>query len=252
MNTGEIKGIPSTHAVKVINRQLPSKEYILEFQLLHDSYEDEYLRLCWDMINAYSDSNSPVKAFIQRYLSWQKLLQYKNDKIMSFQSQKGLLGELLFLNKCIDCLGHNEAINAWQGPDGSDQDFLFETSWTEVKTVALASDCVRISSLEQLKQEQTGELHVFFLEKAVKSKGNYNLVSVINSIRDRLDEYPECKDLFEMKIYKYGYRDKDSDEYKDNFFRLSEERSYIVDESFPKLTSKNVNPAVTACTYELS
>lgn len=44
---------------------------------------------------------------------------------MSYQRQKGLLGELIYLSEIIDLLGIEAAIDAWTGPDGSDQDYVF-------------------------------------------------------------------------------------------------------------------------------
>ena len=55
-----------------------------------------------------------------------------------------------------------------------------------------------------------------------------------------------------MKLFKYGYRDKDEDEYRQNWFRMIEKREYEVTDAFPKLTRKNVPVELSACKYELS
>lgn len=44
-------------------------------------------------------------------------------------------------------------MRVWIVPDGSDQDIVFEETWIEVKAITLASNTVKISSLEQLHQE---------------------------------------------------------------------------------------------------
>lgn len=146
MDTGIIKNIPSSFAVKVANVQLMNMSWILEFQLVHPSFEEEFLRLCWDMIEYSSKEEDALDLLIHRYMTWQKLLQYENKSVMSFQRQKGLLGELIYLSTIIDDIGVETAVDSWTGPDGSDQDYLFPSEWAEIKSVSLASETVRISS----------------------------------------------------------------------------------------------------------
>lgn len=252
MDTGRIESIPSSFAVSAVNSELKNGKWILEFRLIHESYEEEYLRLCWDMIDYSSTSSAPLKAFIHKYLTWQRLLQYANKNVLSFERQKGLLGELLCLKECMDVFGAETGVNAWQGPDGSDQDFQYDNTWIEVKTTALASENVKISSLQQLEQEQDGELRVYVLEKSAEGKERYNLVNVVNTIRQDLAHSYQILDHFEMKLFKYGYRKAHEEFYYEHFFRLVDTMKYCVDEKFPKLIRSNVDVAVTACKYELS
>lgn len=143
-------------------------------------------------------------------------------------------------------------MDAWQGPEGGDQDFLFSDTWTEVKTVALASQTLKISSLEQLDQDTKGFIKVFILEKGQNNDENYNLPKVVAQIHDTLLPLPFLRDRFDMKLFKTGYREEEEDMYKNNNFRLIESRTYYVDEQFPKLTHKNVRPEIVFASYELS
>ncbi len=252
MDTGMIKSIPSSFAVKVSNIQLKDDSWVLEFQLIHPSFEEEFLRLCWDMIEYSSKEKNPLNALIHRYLTWQKLLQYENKSIMSFQRQKGLLGELLYLLKLLNETEDELAIDSWSGPDGSDQDFLFSTSWTEVKSISLASESVHISSLQQLQQEMDGILFIYTLESTTADENKICLVDVIAEIKEKLDDNARYLDKFDMKLYKYGYRKNYENEYKKNQFRFIDYREYTVDELFPKLIRDNVPAEVVSCGYELS
>ena len=252
MNTGIIKDIPSSFAIKVNNLQLQDASWILEFQLIHQSFEEEFLRLCWDMIDISRDADNPLNALINRYLSWQKFLQYESKSIMSFQSQKGLLGELLYLKQCIEEIGIERSIDAWVGPEGSDQDFIFADSWAEVETVALAADCVHISSLQQLQQEVEGFLVVNTLEKTTVEQERISLVYVSNTVREIIADNMRYLDRFEMKLYKYGYRKNHEEEYNKNCFRFVEQKNYSVSDDFPKLTTCNVPLEIKNCAYEIS
>lgn len=251
MNPETALKIPAGNAIEAKYEALANGSTVLEFELLNKEYEEEYLRLCWDMIDASELSNRATQAMIRRYTYWMKLLSLRSESF-GFSQQKGLLGELLYLQETIDDMGCEKALLAWQGPDGSDQDFLFDDSWAEIKTVAMASDKVKISSMQQLEQESNGELRVYVLEKTTEGPDKYNLVKSVNGIRETLKNEPHYYDQFEMKLYRYGYREKDIERYKQYYFRLIDTRKYSVDENFPKITRKKVDTAIVSCEYEIS
>ena len=252
MEMGAVSNIPSSFAIKAENVRLRNGTWILAFQLVHVAFEEEFLRLCWDMIEATAKSVAPQRDLIVRYLSWQKLLQYSSKEIMPFQRQKGLLGELLYLSDCLRQMSADIAVEAWTGPDGSDQDFVFEAAWAEVKAIALSAATVKISSMQQLEQEVPGYLVVYTLEKSTEGEGRITLPAIAEEIRSSLHDNPVALDRFEMKLFKYGYRSQDVGEYNKNYFRYIEKREYLVNDSFPKLCRENVAQEITACTYEIS
>jgi len=252
MDTGMIKNIPSTFAVKVYNVQLKNMSWILEFQLVHPSFEEEFLRLCWDMIEYSSKEENTLNALIHRYMTWQKLLQYENKSVMSFQKQKGLLGELIYLSKMIDDIGVEMAVDSWTGPDGSDQDYQLPSEWAEIKSVSLSSETVHISSLQQLQQEMDGQLIVYILESTTAGDDRISLVDVVNEIKTKLANNARYSDRFDLKLYKYGYRKSHENEYLENQFRFIEMREYVVNDVFPKLVGGNISSEIVSCKYELS
>ncbi len=252
MNSGKIKDIPSSYAVRAVNPPLANGNYALEFQLVHDTFDEEFQRLCWDMIEVTIESPQPLKDMIARYMTWQKLLQYRHTGVLSFENQKGLLGELLYLEELLSSMACTEAVNAWCGPEGSDQDFVMANTWTEIKTVALAATTVKISSLQQLDQEIDGILKVYILEKSTEGPGRVTLPDVVSRVKSALAEEPQVLDRFEMKLFKYGYRQAEENEYRKNWFRLVESREFTVTNGFPKLTRENIPSGVAECTYDLS
>jgi len=251
MNSGVVEDIPSSYAIKPLNIKLNNGTYILEIRLTHISYEDVYLRLCWDMIDASRTADNPKRSFVNRFLLWQKLLQYMKNDVMSFQRQKGLLGELLYLEDLLMDGGYEPGLNSWIGPEGSDQDFIFEETWSEVKTIAMASEVVTISSLQQLDREEPGNLVVYFMESTTSTSG-ITLPQKVEEIRNLLQADATLKDRFDTKLFMYGYRDKDVAEYLKNAFRFVEMREYHVKSDFPRLTRNNTTNAVTSCSYSLS
>ena len=252
MNTGIIDKIPCSKAISAENRLMMNGTYSLELQLLLKEYEEEFLCLGWDIIMYSKDADNPVNALIERYLSWQKLLQYVEKSVMPLFRQKGLIGELLHLQEIIPEKGINNSIISWVGPDGADQDFIFEDSWDEIKEVSLASDTVKISSFEQLLQEKPGTLSVYVLERTTPGKDRIQLTGLVSDLRDKLSQSERLLDAFNLKLFKYGYRDSDTEEYDHYSFRFIERKDYIVDDNFPKLTKNNVPTEITSGEYNIS
>lgn len=204
------------------------------------------------MIEYSSKEENALNSLIHRYMTWQKLLQYENKSVLSFQRQKGLLGELIYLSKMIDDIGTEAAVDSWAGPDGSDQDYLFQSEWAEIKCVSLASETVHISSLQQLQQEMEGNLVVYIIESTTAGDDRISLVDVVSEIKTKLENNARYLDRFDLKLYKYGYRKNHENEYRENQFRFIEEREYIVNDSFPKLVGNSVPSEIVSCKYELS
>lgn len=252
MDVQKIENIPCSNAVRALSRELTNGKWSLELQLLQEEFEEEFLSLGWDIITYSREAKNPLNALISRYLSWQKLLQYANKNTMSFSRQKGLLGELLFLRDSMKEQSKEDVVKAWVGPDGADQDFVFYSTWNEIKTVALAAETVKISSLEQLRQEKQGILSVYVLEKTNPGMEHISLPCLVKEIRNDMASEQYLLDLFNLKLFKYGYRDKDEDEYIKNYFRFIERREYVVNDEFPRLTRNNVAPEIVSGMYTLS
>ncbi|SEW38288.1 Putative PD-(D/E)XK family member [Ruminococcaceae bacterium KH2T8] len=252
MDTGKLDKIPCSNAISAENRQLINGKWSLELQLLIEEYEEEFLCLGWDIIICSKDADDPARALVDRYLDWQKLLQYVGKGVMSFSRQKGLIAELIHLQEIIQQKGLQNALTAWVGPDGADQDFVYEESWEEIKAISLAAETVKISSFEQLMQEKSGFLLVYVLEKSTPGEDRVVLSNLVEMIRNGFSQSSLLLDKFNIKLFKYGYRDRDVEEYDRNCFRYIERRDYIVDSEFPKLTQSNTPVEIVAGSYLLS
>ena len=252
MDSGKLEKIPCSNAISAENRQLMNGKWTLELQLLIDDYEEEFLCLCWDVIFCSHDADEPIKALVDRYLDWQKLLQYVGKDVLSFSRQKGLIAELMHLQEIIPEKGLRNALISWVGPDGADQDYIYEDSWDEIKAVSLASETVKISSFEQLMQEKAGSLLVYVLEKTTPGDDRILLSGLVMSLRKSFSPSTTLLDVFNIKLFKYGYRDKDIEEYDRNCFRFIERRDYLVNVDFPKLTKDNVPVEIVSGSYMLS
>lgn len=251
LNTGKIRNLFSSQAIVVecINRG--NNSFALQFTLQDDQLDEIFVKLCWDLANSsLKATGTPIENLLLQYKKWQKLLQLRYDETMSFPQQKGLLGELLYLNEKMDVQEQKIAIDSWVGPEGADQDFMFDTSWSEVKGVSIAATSVQISSLEQLDCKVDGELHIFFMDKTTSQNAKISLPVMVSLIADKIvDE--NLRNVYYCKLAMCGYLIKDVDKYNKTFYKISEHRAYLVNAEFPKLTKKVVPLGIVRAKYNV-
>ena len=83
------------------------------------------------------------------------------------------------------------------------------------------------------------------------SKANaISLNDLVSRIRAKLSSDLEAKEIFQQKLASYGYIDLQ--EYSQTKYYFSKMHRYIVNESFPRLTKKNVPNEITSSHYELN
>lgn len=250
-DTERIENIDSSKAIDAVCIELSDEKYGLKFYLKYPSLDELFIKLCWDLMECSKDAEYPLNAMLDRYSNWLILLQKAKDGIMSASSQKGLLAELLYLQDQIQLIGEDNALAAWVGPEGCDQDFVFADSWSEVKATVKASNSVLISSLQQLDRKENGELIVYFMDKlSSKSDGDYSLSKVVDEIKNMI-QMPYNKDLYDCKLAMYGYFYNDADQYQNIYYSLSEIRKYEVNSSFPKLSVNNIPHEIIEAKYRI-
>ncbi|MGO4734284.1 PD-(D/E)XK motif protein [Paenibacillus sp. 2KB_22] len=230
-------------------------KWTMTFRLVRQENEEVFIRLCCDLIESsrnQCDSVLGIEFVAKRYMQWSKLMEQQSKGLLSDSERKGLLGELIHLQKCIlNGIPMHEAVESWMGPEGADQDFVFSTTWHEVKATGIGSKTISISSLEQLKVLSPGELIIYFIDKtAPNSSNSFTLLSKADDIRGILKGNPVTFDLFNDKLLKNGFID--SLEYKEFWYRLGGNQSYRVDGSFPKLINSNVPHQIVSASYNIS
>lgn len=251
LNTGKLEKISSSKAINVENILLGDNSYALRFTLNYPSLDEIFVKLCWDLMSASKDDPKPIEKIVAQYKKWLRLLQQIGNGLLPPQSQKGLIGELLYLADLINRHGETKALGEWGGPEGADQDFNFEDGWAEVKTTIIAGTSVQVSSLQQFDRSDEGTLIVYFLDKT-SSTGTttISLNEAIELVASKILTQSN-KDLLDLKLSKCGYQSKNADEYSSYRFKLSEKRMYCVSSDFPRLTKENVPPAVIEAQYRI-
>ena len=233
LNTGKLEKISSSKAINVENILLSDNSYALRFSLNYASLDEIFVKLCWDLMSASKDDQKPIEKIVAQYKKWLRLLQQIGNGLLPPHSQKGLIGELLYLADLIERHGENKALGEWVGPEGADQDFNFEDGWAEIKTTIIAGTSVQVSSLQQFDRSDEGTLIVYFLDKT-SSTGTttMSLNEAVELVSSKVTMQSN-KDFLELKLAKCGYQSKNADEYSAYRFKLSERRQYCVSSGFP-------------------
>lgn len=251
LNTGKKSKINSSQAIHATCVQTDDNKYALQFLLNFSSLTELFIKLCWDLIDCSKESPNPVDAIIERFNAWIRLLQKKGEGLLSSSAQKGLIGELLFLKESITAHGAQASMIAWVGPEGSDQDYLFESEWCEIKATTVASVAVSISSLQQLDRQDAGRLIVYLLDKtSANGEHTLSLPVAVNDVMSVLTTQ-SLIDVFSCKLAMCGYYFKDAERYAESKFKFSGKREYAVGAGFPKLTRSNVPNGILNAVYEL-
>lgn len=247
--------LDSSKSISVTKGRRVDGRWALTFTLMRIEQESVFELLCVDLI-AYSsgveNAGVALKLIAKRYKQWNKLLEHQKKYLMDESNRKGLLGELIYLCEVIDKGCHVlNAVQGWVGPDGADQDFIYANGWYEVKSVGLAANSIKISSLEQLANSDPGELVVIFLDKcAPEHKRGVSLGEQVDCALRKVSVDSDALVLFENKLIHYGFID--IPEYREQKYVYSGKVRFCVNDNFPKLTRKNIAPQIIETQYSIS
>ena len=224
---------------------------------LHDhSYVDIFLEFCNLLIKStleIEQEEVALNVFVKRAWRWQVLLSKTREKKLSEEKQKGLIGELFFLDKFLFPRFRKKiSVDNWFGPKGS-KDFQFSKFHVEIKSKSSGSTpTISISSEKQLKIIEGTKLFVavFGIDKS-DSKESLSVHDWCNKIADKIFDSDDTIALgeFNNKLNKYGYSEEQ--DYSDEKWEIKEIIYYEVTDEFPKLVFDEISPAIANVNYSI-
>jgi len=256
ISCSEIESLESSKSMAVRRgRRETDNRWTLTFELLRNEQQEVFVIFCCDIIEhskTAANTKDALSLVIDRYKQWSRLLESQKSGLLDENTRKGLIGELLFLSERIDkSVSYLAAVQGWVGADGADQDFVYADSWYEVKSIGTSATNTSISSLEQLDGSEYGELVIMRIDKSAPEKsGAFSLNDIVCKLNDKLVADSDALDLFRAKLSTYGYLDLL--EYSEQKYYCSSVQHYRVDESFPKITRKNIPAQIVSLRYELN
>lgn len=180
---------------------------------------------------------------------WKKLFDKLNPKGLTLEQQKGLLGELLFLNELIDNnINPDYLLNSWTGPDYEDKDFTLGTSCFEIKFTTSKLPRIKITSERQLDTLNIENLFLNNYTSETLKENGISLNSVIDNIRYKISNNSATLKYFNDKLQSANYFEEDRDNYNTQY-GVKSRSLYQINDSFPKLTNNTLPIGVYNTSY---
>ena len=232
---------------------------ILALKLLDPGQQDIFHTLCRDIISVAARAESEAEAVsvaLMRTWRWHHLLRGGGGTLLSPEEQKGLIGELLVLERVL--LPHIEAsaaVTAWRGPLGSPKDFEIGRVAIEVKARrGGAAPSVAITSEDQLDESGVDSLSLYVVELDEAPEDVTDGLTV-KDVADRLREHlysldPGAAGVFETLVSAAGLRPED--DYSNFRWLEGTSRLYRVANRFPRITHGEIRSGISYVRYAVS
>lgn len=241
---------PSLDAVEISSAERGDGRWALGIWLRDASLKPVFARLCADLIeSSWTVRPSAAATFVlERLVRWRELLETATGP-MSMSKLRGLVGELVVLEKCLDLWTPSDVLAGWTGPLGGPQDFVLPGLRMEVKTTFPSARSVHISSAEQLDTDEPLTLAVVTLTTLVGGSG-LAPNELVERIAQRL--VPAGGDLgalFRKRLDAAGYLP--DPRYSKPMFRLDAVQYFDVSEGFPRIRRQAVPAGVEGVVYDV-
>jgi hypothetical protein len=247
-------GISRFKGVEIQIIQLDDKK-VFVIALLENSLRNIFTLLIEDILKELSiskDQSLALKAVFNVISLWRRLFENSQPDGLTIEKQIGLYGELYFLLKCIESKGAEiHVLDAWLGPDGYNQDFIFNTSAVEIKTSAANHPAIGITNELQLYNDTNNDLYLYFLSIDIRKGKTNTLNTLIDFIKTTFQSQPDLIRNFNMKLQKYGYYEKDTELYNNRQFIVRSVRTYQIADGFPTLTPANIPDGIFNVSYKI-
>lgn len=243
-------------ALSISGEKSSESSFKLCIHLLDKRFYELFLVLLQDLVETiikHSEVRPAIESFIERIEYWKRFLKKSTKRVLSYEEQIGLVGELCMLKNLIKIHGHNSALNSWKGPLGAAQDFVSSGVLVEVKSSTINyQNEIKISSEYQLDIQGNDKIYLCHCVFEVNDELTVDstLPYFVDEIARELPQ--ELKVKFYGLLKCVGYFPDDEDRYKSNMFKLLKTRFYFVSADFPKLAASQISKQIFHVTYRIS
>lgn len=246
---------PPFEAVEVTVNERADGRWALGVWLRSDALSSLFARLCDDLVES-SRGIPPAGAagyILSRLVRWRRLLETGDSAVLGTTELRGLMGELIVLQRCLDLWPAAEVVHNWVGPLDAPQDFTLSLLRIEAKTIRPGAGSVRISSADQLDVADAALLLSVVTLASVSHGGDgISVATLVAQIRERLvhDGPAGLLAEFDSRLAAAGYLDVP--EYEQRTFRVEALRFFEVHGTFPRLRRSDLPYGVVHAAYEIS
>jgi hypothetical protein len=201
-----------------------------------------------DIVESVTENEALTKT-LNVISKWKKLFDKINFNGLTIEQQKGLIGELLFVNYLLDNKKTTASIlNAWTGPDFDDKDFIFNSAGIEVKLTSSKNPKIKITNERQLDTQNLTELFlILYTTEEVKANG-FSLNSLIEQVRQKISSNLDELKFFNDRLLLIGYFEEDRENYN-KLFSLKKTFCFTVNQDFPRIIKSQIPLGVYNTSY---
>jgi hypothetical protein len=260
-----ILSLPSNRHLdfKGVQKENLSIEYFSEKNLIilqltdsdfNDLFDDLILSLYHgiksiNLVDEYSNH------FIQAFYRWSEFFEDKKSDLLSEDTIKGIMGELLVLKLLItapDKPEINFLLKSWTGLYDKGNDFELESKNLEVKSKSPSGIDVRISSEFQLEVSPGKGLELFVVSLLGDFTVGIHIGDLILEIKKLVQEFSGDNTILWKALSQKNITAKNVSQYDRYRFKPVNWVSYnCADENFPKLNRSNIPVEISGLKYIL-
>ena len=216
--------------------------------------QDLFYSLCNSLIDALSDvsdSTAGISVVLTHIKRWKSFLAGRRANVLTAEEVRGLFCELFFLKDMIcNEIPTDFALGSWQGPEDSHHDFVYSNIAVEVKSLSgKERNSVNISSENQLEMlHENLYLKTYRLAETQDLNTSMSLNDLVRKMESLISE-AEDLETFSSKLAKAGYIEIRV--YDTPRFTVAGEKSYKVENGFPRLIRSQLPEGVSRVRYEI-
>ena len=246
-----------------IQKENLSIEYFREKNLIvlqltdsdfNDLFDDLILSL-YHGIKSISQVDEYSNHFIQTFYRWSEFFEDRQSDLLSEDSIKGIMGELLVLKLLITAPDRPEInflLKAWTGLYDKGNDFELESKNLEVKSKSPSGIDVKISSEFQLEVSPGKGLELFVVSLLSDFTVGSHIGDLIWEIKKLVQESSGDNTILWKALSQKNITAKNVSQYDRYRFKPVNWISYnCADENFPKLSRSNIPEEISGLKYAL-
>lgn len=221
------------------------------------AFGDMFTILAVDIIEQWVRHDQPraaVEAVHRRLQHWRRFFQ-RGGGGLTREEYIGLYAELTFLEALLDAgTEPDAAVHGWQGPLGTNQDYLFGTTAVEVKcATGNDADSVQIANERQLDSLGLSTLYLFHVAFDFRENAGRTLSQLIAVLTERLRASSASALLsLEDRLLAAGYTPHVPTQFDACGFTERKRMGYELREGFPRLIESVLPTGVTEVSYTLN
>ncbi|MEW2345932.1 PD-(D/E)XK motif protein [Streptomyces griseoaurantiacus] len=251
-----LAGLRETHGLSLSCSSVTSREFELQISLTAGELREVFTPLAEDIARTSKDASQEtvLERAVRRFTHWQQLMRSVGTQGLGREARLGLYGELRLLRTHLFAvLPTLVAVEAWTGPEGSNQDFQLAPVAIEVKTTTKKNpNTVRIANERQLDDRGVSRLVLVHLVLDERRGGlGESLNSVVDDIRTAASG-TSASTLFENRLIQTGYLPHQRDLYDEPRYTLRRADLWTVGKGFPRIVETDLPDGIGNCAYDIS